>query len=400
MKKLILFISFFLTNFCFKISAQKIIDSKVLDTLIKHAELTQSDALVIFLDGKLYNEYYFGKEPKKIEAMSSTKSIVNLAIGKLITDGLIKSIDQPVYDFYPEWNQGMKKDVTIRHLLNHTSGMQNIPLTTVEIYPSPDFIKLALAAEIVNKPGTTFSYNNKAVNLLAGIVKIASRKRMDNYLEEKIFKPLGIEDFDWELDDEGNPHAMAGFQVLPKDLAKLGQLFIQKGKWEEKQLISETWFIETGTPNPLEPTCGLLWWIEYEKRFSIVDDEQISKLEQAGLPDTMMSKIRSLKGRYATADFTKLFGEKIIQTTPDWNTKFAPMLRNKGLTVSRKENVNKLGYSTRGYLGNLMVVYPDKNLVVVRMITNESFLKGKGTKDGTGYNNFIDFFELSTKLIQ
>ncbi|MBK6364810.1 MAG: serine hydrolase [Saprospiraceae bacterium] len=205
------------------------------------------------------------KRTKKIEAMSSTKSIVNLAIGKLLTDSLIKSIDQPIYDFYPEWKQGMKKDVTIRHLLNHTSGMQNIPLTTTEIYPSPDFIKLALAAEIVNKPGTTFSYNNKAVNLLAGIVKIASKKRMDNYLAEKIFTPLGIEDFDWELDDEGNPHAMAGFQVLPKDFAKLGQLFIQKGKWEGKQLISEAWFSETGTPNPLEPTCGLLWWIDYEK---------------------------------------------------------------------------------------------------------------------------------------
>lgn len=398
MIKLILFISIFLTNFCVKLSAQKKLDSNVLDTLIKHAELTQSDALVIFLDGKLYNEYYFGKEPKKIEAMSSTKSIVNLAIGKLITDSLIKSVDQPIYDFYPEWKQGMKKDITIRHLLNHTSGMQNFPLTTVEIYPSPDFIKLALAAEIVNKPGTTFSYNNKAVNLLAGIVKIASRKRMDNYLAEKIFTPLGIEDFDWELDDEGNPHAMAGFQVLPKDLAKLGQLFIQKGKWEGKQLISEAWFTETGIPNPLEPTCGLLWWIEYEQRFSIVDDDQLNKLEQV-LPDTIMKKIRPLKGKYPAPEFTKLFGEK-IRTIPDWNSKFARMLIEKGLTVSRKENVNKLGYSTRGYLGNYMVVYPDKNLVVVRMISNESFLKGRGTKDGTGYNNFENFLELTKKLIQ
>jgi len=113
MIKLILFISFFLTNFCVEILAQKKLDSKVLDTLIKHAELTQSDALVIFLEGKLYSEYYFGKEPKRIEAMSSTKSIVNLAIGKLITDSLIKSIDQPIYDFYPEWKQGQKKEITI-----------------------------------------------------------------------------------------------------------------------------------------------------------------------------------------------------------------------------------------------------------------------------------------------
>jgi len=399
MTKSILSIAIFLI-FCVSLSAQKKLNSKILDSLIKTAELTQTDGLVIFLDGKLYNEYYFGKEAKKIEAMSSTKSIVNLAIGKLITDGLIKSVDQPIYDFYPEWNQGMKKEVTIRHLLNQTSGMQNVPNTNVEIYPSPDFVKLALAAEIVNKPGTVFSYNNKAVNLLAGIVKIVSRKRMDNYLAEKIFTPLGIEDFDWTLDDEGNPHAMAGFQVLPRDLAKLGQLFIQKGKWEGKQLINEAWFTETGTPSSLDPTYGLLWWIEYENRFSIVDDEQIRKLEQAGLPDTIMLKIRPLKGKYSSQDFTKIFVENIINTTPDWNTKFAPMLRDKSLTVSRKETINKIGYSTNGYLGNYMVVYPAMNLVVVRMISYDSFVKGKGSEDGTGYNNFVNFFELTKKLLQ
>lgn len=372
MIKLILFISFFLTNFCVEILAQKKLDSKVLDTLIKHAELTQSDALVIFLEGKLYSEYYFGKEPKRIEAMSSTKSIVNLAIGKLITDSLIKSIDQPIYDFYPEWKQGQKKEITIRHLMNHTSGVQNIPLTTVEIYPSPDFVKLALAAEITDKPGTKFSYNNKAMNLLAGIVKIASRKRMDNYLAEKIFAPLGIEDYDWTLDDEGNPHAMAGFQVLPKDLAKLGQLFVQKGKWEGKQLINEKWFTETGTPSTLEPSCGLLWWIDYEQKFSIIDDEQIGKLQKAGLPDSVINVVRSLKGKHESSVYSKLFAEKMKRIMPVWDTAITKILKDNGLTISRKENMNKF-YKTLGYLGNCMAVYPDKNLVVVRMISEESF---------------------------
>ncbi len=67
--------------------------------------------------------------------------------------------------------------------------------------------------------------------------------------------------------------------------------------------------------------------------------------------------------------------------------------------AKRHEYMNKF-YKTLGYLGNCMAVYPDKNLVVVRMISEESFLKGKGTKDGSGYNNFSDFFELTTKLIQ
>lgn len=380
------------------LSAQPALKQNILDTLIKTAELTQTDGLVIYLDGKLYLENYFGKQPKKIDAMSSTKSIVNFAFGKLITDGLLKSIDQPVADFFPEWKQGMKREITIRHLLNHTSGMQNIPLTTVEIYPSPDFVKLALAAEIVNKPGTAFSYNNKAVNLLAGIVKLASGKRMDVYLGESIFAPLGITDFDWSLDDSGNAFGMSGFHVLPKDLAKLGQLFLQKGKWEGKQIIDEAWFTETIIPNQLEPTCGLLWWIEFERRYSIVDDSQLVKLAQAGLPDTILSKISLLKGKHESSAFSKMFSEKITQTIPEWYTKFFPMLTEKGLTVSRKENVT-LGYSTKGYLGNYMVVYPLKNLVIVRMISEESFLKGKGTSDGSGYNNFFSFWDLTKQLM-
>ncbi|MBK6566639.1 MAG: hypothetical protein IPG18_15950 [Saprospiraceae bacterium] len=66
--------------------------------------------------------------------------------------------------------------------------------------------------------------------------------------------------------------------------------------------------------------------------------------------------------------------------------------------MSRKEYINKI-YLTKGYLGNYMAVYPNKNLVVVRMISNESFIKGKGTKDGTGYNNFTNFIELTKGLI-
>ena len=93
-----------------------------------------------------------------------------------------------------------------------------------------------------------------------------------------------------------------------------------------------------------------------------------------------------------------MFSEKITQTIPDWYTKFFPMLTEKGLTVSRKENVT-LGYSTKGYLGNYMVVYPSKNLVIVRMISEESFLKGKGTSDGSGYNNFFSFWDLTKQLM-
>ena len=103
------------------------IDPAALEKLRKRAEEARSDAVVILKDGQLVADWDFGQKRGVIETMSATKSIVSLAIGRLIDSGKIKSLDQPISDFYPEWKQGRKKLITVRHLLNHTSGLQNLP---------------------------------------------------------------------------------------------------------------------------------------------------------------------------------------------------------------------------------------------------------------------------------
>lgn len=145
------------------------ISSKALETLLKRGADSHSDAIVIIKDDQVVGQWYFGKPQALIETQSDTKSIAALAIGCLLHDGKIKSLDEPVCDFYPEWNQGRKKLITIRQILNHTSGLQANPHTE-EIYVSPNFVQLALAAELTTDPGTAFFYNNKAVNLLTGII--------------------------------------------------------------------------------------------------------------------------------------------------------------------------------------------------------------------------------------
>ncbi len=374
--------------------AQTSIDRKQLDILVDNAEKTNSNALIVYSNGKPYYSNYFGRKKQKIDAMSSTKSIVSLAIGKLITDNLIHSVDQFVYEFYPEWNQNIKKEITIRHLLNHTSGLQNYPNTAVEIYPSKNFIKLALDAEVIEKPGTTFRYNNKAVNLLAGIVKKATGKKLDLYLKETLFNPMGITDFDWSQDKSGNPQGMAGFQVYPEDLAKIGQLVINKGNWNGKQLINESWFTEISKPSALEPTCGLLWWIQYKKRFSIVDDDQILKLKNIGFPDIILEKLAELKGRYTETEFRDIATAQIL-TAPFWKESYLELLQKNTMSLSRKEYSEIIGYSTRGSYGNYMFVSPSKNIVVVRMITELSSLKSNDSK-----SDFVDFFNYAGNLTQ
>jgi CubicO group peptidase (beta-lactamase class C family) len=238
------------------------VDWARLDSLVAAARRTNSDALVVLQDGKLVGEWYFGKERGPIQTMSVTKSIVSMAIGRLIDTGAIRSIDQPVSDFYPEWRQGRKKQITIRHLLNHTSGLQNVPNAGEEIYPAPDAIQLALAAELSTDPGTASSYNNKAVNLLGGIVERASGKPLDVYVRDAFLDPLGVGPTSWYRDQAGVPHAMAGLEINALDLARLGQLMLDRGVWKGKRLLSEEWIdLSTRPSQEFVPNAGLLWWL-------------------------------------------------------------------------------------------------------------------------------------------
>ena len=226
-------------------TGQADINSQALQTLRRRAEETKSDRVLIWHDGKMIADWSFaGAKSNPIEAMSATKSIVSLAIGRLIDTGQIKSLDEPVSDFYPEWRTGRKAKITLRHLLNHTSGLQADAITT-EIYASKDFVKLALAANAQDEPGTKFFYNNKAVNLLAGIVQKASGQRMDKYIGAEIFAPLGITQFDWSLDPSGNPHGMSGLQIRAEDLLKIGQMLLQGGQWNGRQLVSKAWIAQS-----------------------------------------------------------------------------------------------------------------------------------------------------------
>ena len=145
----------------------------------------------------------------------------------------------------------------------------------------------------------SFSYNNKAVNLLAGIIQKASGKRMDVYIRDEIFAPLGIVDFTWSLDRAGNPQGMAGLQIRAIDLAKVGQMMLDHGTWKGKQIVSEEWVrLSTGQAGqPFDPTCGLLWWLHSSKDAWLIDDAMVADLKEVGLTEASIKKVEALKGK-------------------------------------------------------------------------------------------------------
>lgn len=346
------------------------IDSEKLNALVRRAEAAGSDALIVMQDGKVVAESYFGKPKRAIELMSATKSIVSLAVGKLIDSGKITSLDQPVCDFYPEWRQGRKRSVTIRHLLNHTSGLQSEP-TPDEVYDSPDFVQLAIAAELSDEPGTVFSYNNKAVNLLAGVVQKASGSRLDAYTRESIFAPLGITDTEWMLDPAGNPHAMSGLRMHAMDLARVGQMLLDGGEWNGTRVLSRAWIDRsTSEPGqPFTPRCGLLWWrLSREERLVVADDELIAKWRAAGAAPQFLERIATLKGRVydsqqaATGAIRELFGG-------DEGLQFWQANATLGRSLPwRRLPTPTAGFMAEGYLGQYLIVLPEERIVAVRQL--------------------------------
>ncbi len=363
------------------------INQAQINSLLEKAEASHSEAVIIYQDNQLISENYFGlgHRDSLTETMSCTKSIVGLAAVCLLDDGLLDSLSTPVHHFYPEWKQGQKQTITIEHLLTMTSGLQNHPNASLEIYPSPDFVQLALTAELSTPPGETFSYNNKALNLMAGVFQKVTGKRMDVYIAERLFAPLEITVYNWSLDDAGNPHVMSGCQIRPIDFAKFGHLLLHRGQYDGQQVISVQNIEKVIQPNQQYQGYGLLWWLDYESITYIVDDALINDLKENNVTPEFITKMEALKGTYNSFPvFEKkilaVFGpnpwDYIISEASDFSA-----FRRKVLT----EPI--ISYNANGYLGNYLYVIPEKNIVAVRMTSHKSYDRNDPTNKDT-FNTF------------
>ncbi len=345
--------------------AQTGLDQPALDSLIAACSDSHSANYALWLDGKPVLSRTDSTTAPLLPCYSVLKSVASLAVGRLMTDGLIRSIDEPVYTFYPEWKQGYRKLITIRHLLNHTSGIESRESTTEDWTEAPDLVQVALCTDLVSPPGEYFNYNNKALFLLLDLIGRASGMRPDKYIGEKIFAPLGITNYRWDYDDKGNTK---GLLTTSQELVKIGQLVLDKGMWEGERIISEEWIDLSLQPGqPYVANCGLLWWIIPERTDYIVDDTFIDELRGAGIEETLIDKFELLRGRYTEVNIPE---DKLAEVFgKDWaeylEREFYPYFPAR----SRREySPEVIGYKAEGWLGQYIVIYPEKRLVAARMV--------------------------------
>jgi CubicO group peptidase (beta-lactamase class C family) len=217
---------------------------------------TETIALAVIKgDSLLFEKYWDGYSDSSLSAsFSIAKSITSLAIGIALKEGKIKSLDQPVSDFIPEFKKGLKSKVTIRHLLTMSSGSDwdesySDPFSiTTEIYYGSDAYKTATKVKIIKEPGTYHDYKSGDSELLGIILTKATGQKLSDYVSEKLWKPLGAEHPAlWSVDKkDGYEKNYCCFNSNARDFARLGQLMLDSGKWNGVSIIDS-------------PNLQLLW---------------------------------------------------------------------------------------------------------------------------------------------
>ena len=284
-------------------------------------------AFVVLKHGQVWAEQYWEgySDTSHSNSFSMAKSIVSLLVGCAIQDGYIRSVDQPVGDFLPEWGAFEGDPLTIRDLLTMSAGVKwdesasSLFSTTTEAYYGKDLWGLAQREILIEKPGVYFNYQSGVTQILAFVLKKATGKNIADYASEKIWTPIQAEeDALWSLDHEGGMEkAYCCFNSNARDFARLGQLVLQHGYWYPRR------------GNASDSVAA---------RISVVDSAYIA---EATTPATYL-KARLEDGREVPCT---MYGYQF------W------MLDYKGLDVTY----------FRGILGQYIFVIPALDAVVVRL---------------------------------
>jgi CubicO group peptidase (beta-lactamase class C family) len=225
---------------------------------LKSFESFGTTAFLVLRDKKIVYELYDdnGSDTTRSNSFSVAKSIVSLLTGCALAEGKIKNLNDPIQDYLPDFKHSNGFKLTIRDLLTMSSGIEwdegysSLTSITTKAYYGRHLAQLATELEVKQKPGKIFNYQSCNTQLLAQVLQNATGKTISDYASEKIWKPLGAEKAAfWSLDDKnGTEKAFCCFNSTARDFARIGQMVLDTGVFNGKQIVPRNYILEATRP--------------------------------------------------------------------------------------------------------------------------------------------------------
>ena len=245
------------------------------------------DSVIIYQNGTVPAEMYF--EPYTAGTSHNTKStskgVISTLVGIALREGFIESLDESVLSYFPEYEEddAEKANISIRDLLTMSAGLrweENGLNSMYTFFVSKRIAGRVLEQPMVDAPGTEFNYNTGLTHLLSIIISRASGMSTREFAQEYLFGPLDIQNVQWDTDRDGYHIGGSELFLTPRDMLKLGVLYLNRGTYEGRQILTNTWVQEststqiTGTFHGARVEYGYLWWLGIgNPLFSYLDGE-------------------------------------------------------------------------------------------------------------------------------
>ncbi|HEY3142720.1 MAG TPA: serine hydrolase [Acidimicrobiales bacterium] len=205
---------------------------------------------------------------------SMAKSFTSALIGIAIEDGLIPGVDEPMTTYYPEWAGSERDTMTLRDVLQMSSGLdwvENYDPSSIaesdiiqQVIGEQDQLAYASSQPAKAEPGSVWSYSSGDTMLLSGVLEQATGMPVDEYAQEKIFDPLGIDQVEWWRDARGHTLTHCCLDTTSRGFARFGLLYMRGGLWGDQQIVPSDWVKDSREPAPeSDGIDGFQWWLDH-----------------------------------------------------------------------------------------------------------------------------------------
>lgn len=242
--------------------------------IVRHGKLVLEEYFCD--DGRIFGPYVNEVYRERVQNLASvTKSVNSALMGIAIDQGYIKNVDVPIVEFFPEYADILtieKEDITIKDLLTMSAGLQwneskvsySASANDVnKMERADDLFRYILEKDLVAEPGKEFNYSTGLSTILGEIINRSVGLESDKFAEETLFKSLGISDYKWTRRRMNQLATGGGLSLRARDMAKIGQLYLDNGQWNSEQVISEDW-VTASTARHMTTSSGAYgyqWWM-------------------------------------------------------------------------------------------------------------------------------------------